>query len=136
MDLHALSSARGGLHLTKLHVLVEPSQVEEAETWIETAMQAAYPREQHTPSPLYSDALIGGLGVKAKKRVLVLVNPVGGKGKARSIVKDTVLPIFEAAGCTSTMMGGSLVSKPKPSASERLCALTSQRRNMRVTPSS
>jgi sphingosine kinase len=35
----------------------------------------------------------------------VLVNPVGGKGKARSIVKETVLPIFEAAGCTVTMMG-------------------------------
>jgi len=30
---------------------------------------------------------------------------VGGKGKARSIVKETVLPIFEAAGCTVTMMG-------------------------------
>ena len=40
-----------------------------------------------------------------KKRVLVLVNPVGGKGKAKSIVKETVLPIFEAAGCTVTMMG-------------------------------
>jgi sphingosine kinase len=35
----------------------------------------------------------------------VLVNPVGGKGKARGIVKETVLPILEAAGCTVTMMG-------------------------------
>jgi sphingosine kinase len=42
-----------------------------------------------------------------RKRVLVLVNPVGGKGKARSIVKETVLPIFEAAGCAVTMMGES-----------------------------
>lgn len=42
LDLHALNSARGGLHLTKLHVLVEASQVGEAEQWVETAMQAAY----------------------------------------------------------------------------------------------
>lgn len=45
------------------------------------------------------------IDVKPRKRVLVLVNPVGGKGKARSIVKETVLPILEAAGCTVTMMG-------------------------------
>jgi hypothetical protein len=42
LDLHALNSARGGLHLTKLHVLVEPSQVDEAEKWVEAAMKAAY----------------------------------------------------------------------------------------------
>jgi len=45
------------------------------------------------------------IDVTPRKRVLVLVNPVGGKGKARSIVKETVLPILEAAGCTVTMMG-------------------------------
>ena len=45
------------------------------------------------------------IDVTPRKRVLVLVNPVGRKGKARSIVKETVLPIFEAAGCTVTMMG-------------------------------
>ena len=37
-----MNSARGGLNLTKLHVLVEASQVGEAEQWVETAMQAAY----------------------------------------------------------------------------------------------
>jgi hypothetical protein len=36
---------------------------------------------------------------------------VGGKGKARSIVKETVLPIFEAAGCAVTMMGKSFVPR-------------------------
>lgn len=46
----------------------------------------------------------------ARKRALVLVNPVGGKGKARSIVKETVLPILEAAGCKVTMMGESLAT--------------------------
>jgi len=52
-----------------------------------------------------------GIDVQARKRVLVLVNPVGGKGKARSIVKETVLPIFEAAGCAVTMMGKSFVPR-------------------------
>jgi len=46
LDLHALNSARGGLHVTKLHVLVEPSQVAEAEQWVETTMQAAYGGKQ------------------------------------------------------------------------------------------
>ena len=42
LDIHALGSNRGGLHLSKLHVLVEPSQAEEAERWVETTMKAAY----------------------------------------------------------------------------------------------
>jgi sphingosine kinase len=37
----------------------------------------------------------------------MLVNPVGGKGKARAIVKDSVLPMLEAAGCIVTIMGKS-----------------------------
>lgn len=45
------------------------------------------------------------IAVTSRKRVLVLVNPVGGKGNARSIVKDTVIPILEAADCVFTMMG-------------------------------
>jgi sphingosine kinase len=36
---------------------------------------------------------------------LVLVNPVGGKGKARSIVKETVVPILQAAGCLVDVRG-------------------------------
>lgn len=36
---------------------------------------------------------------KPYRNVLLIVNPVGGKGKATSIVKQTVLPILEAAGC-------------------------------------
>jgi sphingosine kinase len=110
LDLHALSSARGGLHLTKLHVLVEPSQVKEAEKWVEAAMRAAYGgQSHHSPRSQKTDEL----DVQARKRILVLVNPVGGKGKARSIVKETVLPIFEAAGCAVTMMGESIDVCPR-----------------------
>lgn len=72
----------------------------EAEQWVQTTMQAAYGGGSQPISRLIID-------VQCRKRILVLVNPVGGKGKARSIVKETVLPIFEAAGCTVTMMGES-----------------------------
>jgi hypothetical protein len=37
--------------------------------------------------------------------VLLLVNPFGGKGKAKSICKETVLPILEGAGCKLDVKG-------------------------------
>jgi sphingosine kinase len=35
--------------------------------------------------------------------VLLLVNPVGGKGKGMAIAKQTIIPILEAAGCKVDM---------------------------------
>ncbi|WVR06330.1 hypothetical protein IAU60_003361 [Kwoniella sp. DSM 27419] len=85
LDLHALPVRPNGsgteLRLTKLHVLVEPVNSSEAEAWVDNIMQTTYN------------------GLQASKRVLLLVNPVGGKGKAKSIVHNTVIPILEAAGC-------------------------------------
>ncbi|WWC62565.1 uncharacterized protein I303_105161 [Kwoniella dejecticola CBS 10117] len=87
LDLHSLGGSGGlksntsSLKLVKLHVLVEPINVPEAEEWVETIINASY------------------RGIKRNKRVLLLVNPVGGKGKAKSIVHDTVLPILQSAGC-------------------------------------
>ena len=52
------------------------------------------------------DILANGLtDVKPFRRVLVLVNPVGGKGKAKAIVRDTVLALLEAAGCVVETRG-------------------------------
>lgn len=31
--------------------------------------------------------------------MLLLVNPIGGKGKAREVVQSVALPILQAAGC-------------------------------------
>ncbi|WWC70765.1 uncharacterized protein I206_104716 [Kwoniella pini CBS 10737] len=87
LDLHSLGGSGGlkndtsSLKLVKLHVLVEPVNAPEAEEWVETIMSSSY------------------RGIKRSKRVLLLVNPVGGKGKAKSIVHDTVLPILQSAGC-------------------------------------
>nr|ODN99905.1 D-erythro-sphingosine kinase [Cryptococcus depauperatus CBS 7855] len=86
LDLHCLGTMRGTeLKLIKLHVLVESTNVPEAEEWVKNVMKAAY-------GP-----------IKPFKRVLILVNPVGGKGKARSIVHDTVVPILSAAGCVTDL---------------------------------
>jgi len=43
--------------------------------------------------------------IKPFRRVLVLVNPIGGKGKGRAVVRETVMPILEAAGCAIKIMG-------------------------------
>ncbi|WVQ82967.1 hypothetical protein IAT38_005103 [Cryptococcus sp. DSM 104549] len=80
LDLHCLSGRGTNVKLSKLHVLVEPINVPEAEEWVQTIMAAAYG------------------AIKPFRRVLLLVNPVGGKGKAKSIVSGTALPILEAAG--------------------------------------
>ena len=42
---------------------------------------------------------------KPCRRVLLLVNPIGGKGKSRAIVKEKVMPILEAAGCIVDLRG-------------------------------
>ncbi|ORY28466.1 ATP-NAD kinase-like domain-containing protein [Naematelia encephala] len=80
LDLFALIQKGHELRLSTMRVLIEPTDVPEAEEWIQTAMQAAYGQ------------------TKPFRRALVLVNPVGGKGKAKSLVREHVLPILEAAG--------------------------------------
>ena len=37
--------------------------------------------------------------------MLVLVNPIGGKGKGKAISRETVIPILEAAGCQIDVRG-------------------------------
>lgn len=69
------------LRLRKINVLIEPSVQAEADEWVAHLMQKAYPV------------------AKPYRRVLLLVNPVGGKGKAPTIVKDEIAPVLEAAGC-------------------------------------
>ncbi|KAI9632026.1 putative D-erythro-sphingosine kinase [Dioszegia hungarica] len=81
LDIHTLLEKGSSLRLSTMHVLVEEANMKEAPLWLETAMRAAY------------------AGVQPFRRVLLLVNPVSGKGKARATVKEQVLPLLEAAGC-------------------------------------
>lgn len=84
LDLHALvqkGAKSHALHPTKIHVLVEASHVSDAEAWCAELMAAAYP----VTAPC--------------RRVLLLINPVGGKGKAKTLVTREVVPVLEAAGC-------------------------------------
>lgn len=88
LDLHALvqkGAKSHALHLTKIHVLVEASHSQDAEQWCAELMAAAYP----VTAPC--------------RRVLLLLNPVGGKGKAKQLVAKEVVPVLEAAGCRVDM---------------------------------
>ncbi|KIR80783.1 D-erythro-sphingosine kinase [Cryptococcus gattii EJB2] len=86
LDLHFLGGGKGTqLKLVKLHVLVEPIDIPETNEWTRCLMEAAYG------------------SIEPFRNVLILVNPVGGKGKAKNIVQDTVIPILEAAGATVTV---------------------------------
>lgn len=88
LDLHALvqkGAKSHALHLTKIHVLVEASHASDAEQWCAELMAAAYP----VTAPC--------------RRVLLLLNPVGGKGKAKQLVAKEVVPVLEAAGCRVDM---------------------------------
>ncbi|KAL7423158.1 sphinganine kinase lcb4 [Cryptotrichosporon argae] len=85
LDLAALIRRGGGsgggeLRLAQIRVLVEPINAPEAAEWVATLMGAAYGE------------------IKPFRKVLLIINPVGGKGKAKALVHDTVLPILEAAG--------------------------------------
>jgi sphingosine kinase len=45
------------------------------------------------------------IGVQRGRRVALLLNPIGGKGKARQLVKTIALPILEAAGLKVEVYG-------------------------------
>lgn len=88
LDLHALvqkGAKSHALYLTKIHVLVEASHAADAEAWCAALMAAAYPV------------------TKPQRRVLLLLNPIGGKGKAKQLVAKEVVPVLEAAGCSVDM---------------------------------
>lgn len=58
------------------------SSAEEAKQWAEDLMQAAYSN------------------VKPYKKLKVLINPIGGTGKAMTLFPTRIRPVLEAAGCT------------------------------------
>ncbi|KAI0273765.1 ATP-NAD kinase-like domain-containing protein [Gloeopeniophorella convolvens] len=86
ITVHVLTRKHGHLALAKATGSIKGNNVEEAkaiaEKWVEDTLAAAYQ------------------GVKTQRRFLVVVNPLGGPGKAPSIFKDKVKPIFKAAHCT------------------------------------
>ena len=100
LDLHTLLSKGSHLRLSVMHVLVEPVNVPDAQDWIGTVMDAAY-----AGMSLLTPTGVDNTGLKPFRRVLLLVNPAGGKGKARATVKDIVIPVLEAAGCVVDMRG-------------------------------
>jgi sphingosine kinase len=71
------------LRLVKIEARInDPSQADEAAEWSRELMASAY------------------ADTKPYRRLRVLINPIGGPGKAVSLFQSRVQPIFEAAGCT------------------------------------
>lgn len=52
-----------------------------------------------TPLPPFYYEFHHKTGNSPNRRVLLLVNPIGGKGNARTLVKNEALPVLYAAGC-------------------------------------
>lgn len=66
---------------TLTYTLDNQSSIAKAESWIKQLLSAAYGEAQQN------------------KRLLVLINPQGGKGYAKELYNDYAAPMFEAAGC-------------------------------------
>ncbi|GAA5824153.1 hypothetical protein JCM3770_001410 [Rhodotorula araucariae] len=73
-------------------------------------------------------------GVKRRRRLHCVVNPIGGKGKAKAVWTDAIQPVFDAAGCDYTVSYTGAPSSPSnaralglahdPSAFDALVALS------------
>ncbi|GAA5983645.1 hypothetical protein JCM10908_000365 [Rhodotorula pacifica] len=63
------------------HDATRPDHVAKAQRWCKSAEEHAYE------------------GVKRYPKLHCVVNPIGGKGKAKAVWNEAVKPIFEAAGC-------------------------------------
>ncbi|CDZ96822.1 Sphingosine kinase, involved in sphingolipid metabolism [Phaffia rhodozyma] len=74
---------------TLLHLVLHPSPSLTSSLsvpeFVSLLNKSAYPTSTPTPT--------------ARRRILLLVNPVGGRGKARKMTEGTVLPALKAAGC-------------------------------------
>ncbi|KAH9043106.1 ATP-NAD kinase-like domain-containing protein [Lactarius pseudohatsudake] len=80
IDVHLLVKNRGGFNLTTVSASFQGDDPNTS-SWVQSAMTAAYG------------------GVKTRRRLLVIINPHGGPGKAASLFKGKVEPILKAARC-------------------------------------
>lgn len=80
IDVHLLVKNSGGFKLTTVSASFQGDDPNTS-SWVQSAMTAAYG------------------GVKTQRRLLVIINPHGGPGKATSLFKGKVEPILKAARC-------------------------------------
>jgi len=84
IDVHLLVKNRGSFKHTAVSASFQgddPDVSSNASNWVQSAMMAAYG------------------GIKTQRRLLVVINPHGGTGKAVSLFKGKVEPILKAARC-------------------------------------
>ncbi|KAH9079548.1 ATP-NAD kinase-like domain-containing protein [Lactarius deliciosus] len=80
IDVHLLVKDRSGYKLTTVSASFQGDDPNTS-SWVQSAMTAAYG------------------GVKTQRRLLIIINPHGGPGKATSLFKGKVEPILKAARC-------------------------------------
>jgi hypothetical protein len=81
----------------------------DVEGWVSLVLERTYAGEPSVRGLLLSEdqsslnSLISG--TPRGRKIRLLVNPIGGKGKAVSLVNTLALPVFKAAGCEVEVIG-------------------------------
>jgi sphingosine kinase len=89
INVNLLVKNRGSFKLTTVSASFkkdDPNALSTASNWVQNAMTAAY------------------AGVQTKRRLLVVINPHGGPGKAVSLFKGKIEPILKAARCVYNVL--------------------------------
>jgi sphingosine kinase len=89
IDVYLLVKNQGSFKLRTVSASFQgddPNALDTASNWVQSAMAAAY------------------RGVKTQRRLLVVINPHGGSGKAASLFKGGVEPILKAARCAFNVL--------------------------------
>lgn len=103
VDVHLLVETSGASELTTVSASFQgddPNALSAASSWVKSAMAAVYG------------------SVKPQRRLLVVVNPHSGPGKAASLYKNQVEPILEAAHCAFTVLYTEISGHAREIASE------------------
>ena len=101
------------LRLTKIEGRIAPDDVQAAQKWSTRVFELAY-----TSSTT-------GNQLKPYRRLRVIINPVGGPGKASLLFRTRVRPILEAAGCklditfTTHRFHGLEIARDEPDLAEK-----------------
>lgn len=104
ITIAALVTSAGNLALWKKDFWIAVDEQQSAEEWAERIVSLAYggTLSWRARCPIIQRFLSG---VKRGRKVALLLNPIGGKGKARELVKSVALPILEAAGLQVEVYG-------------------------------
>ena len=109
IGISLLVKAKDNHRLETRQLKIVRNETVEVEGWVSLVLKRAYAGE-----PLLSGLLLSEgqsslnsptSGTPRGRKVRLLVNPIGGQGKAVSLVNRLALPVFKAAGCEVEVIG-------------------------------